>query len=122
MYGYIFEVTNKKTGETYLGKRCAVSFDRNYFGEENNSKLAIALEKLGRPAFEVKMIMPYENAEGLEEAFASMQPKVAPKRVVVRETPDVVEDDKMVVVEEKVVEEEPKAKPVRKKKSTKAVK
>ena len=120
MFGYIFEVTNKKTGETYLGKRCAVSFDKHYFGEENNTKLAIAIEKCGRPAFEVKMIMPYENAKGLEEAFASMQPKVAPKKVVVKETP-VVEDDKMIVTEVKeVVEEEPKAKPVRKKRSTKA--
>ena len=104
MYGYIFEVTNNKTGETYLGKRYAVSFDKNYFGEVENDKLAIAIEKYGRPSFSVKMIMPFESPEAVDAAFAEMQPNKSTKTVV-KATPDKVEDDKIVAVEEKVVEE-----------------
>lgn len=116
MYGYIFEVTNKKTGEKYLGKRYAVAFDKNYFGEENNPALAIAIEKNGRPAFEARMIMPYENPDVLDTVFDSMvkseKPKVTPKK---EETPKVVEpkEEKPVEVKapakrgrKKVVEEE----------------
>ena len=105
MQGYIFEVTNNKTGETYLGKRSAVAFDKTYFGEVDNEKLAIDIEKYGRPAFSVKMIRPFETVEALNEVFAEMDKPV--KKVIVKGTPDVVEDDKMVVVEEKVIEEEP---------------
>lgn len=83
MYGYIFEVTNKKTGETYLGKRYAVSFDKTYFGEENNQSLAVAIEKYGRPSFETRMIMPYENPVVLDTVFEEMakstKKKSAPK-------------------------------------------
>ena len=116
MFGYTFEVTNTKTGETYLGKRYAVAFDRKYFGEEENDKLAVAIEKYGRPSFTVRMIMPYESPEALDAAFAELQPKKT-KKVVVKATPDAIEDDKMIMVEEKVVEEEPKKAP--KKRSTK---
>ena len=115
MQGYIFEVTNNKTGETYLGKVGAVSFNKNYFGEENNSKLAVAIEKYGRPSFSVKMIMPYESLAELDYAFAEIQP--TSKKVLEKGTPDVVEDDKMVKAE--IVEEAPKKKTTRKKKSTK---
>ena len=81
MQGYTFEVTNNKTGETYLGKRYAVSFDKNYFGEDANEKLAVAIEKYGRPSFSVKMLMPYETVAAVDEAFAVMRPqkKVEPK-------------------------------------------
>ena len=114
MFGYIFEVTNNKTGETYLGKRYGVTFDKKYFGEESNDKLAVAIEKYGRPSFSVKMIMPYESPEALDEVFASMQP-TSTKKVMTKGTPDKVEDDKMVATEEVVVEEE-KPKKGRKKK------
>lgn len=84
MYGYIFEVKNKKTGATYLGKRYAVSFDKNYFGEENNHALAVAIETYGRPSFETKMIMPYENQVVLDTVFDEMvksaKKKSAPKK------------------------------------------
>lgn len=87
MFGYIFEVTNKKTGEKYLGKRCAVTFDKNYFGEEDNEALAVAIEKNGRPSFEVKMLMPYETPEAIDAAFAEMKPADKPKKKVVKEEP-----------------------------------
>lgn len=99
MFGYIFETTNNKTGETYIGKRYAVLFDKNYLGDDE--KLAIDIEKYGRPAFSVRMVMPYESPEALDAAFADMQPK----KVVVKGKPDKVEDDKIVPVEEKVIEE-----------------
>lgn len=81
MQGYTFEVTNNKTGETYLGKRYAVSFDKNYFGEDVDNKLAVAIEKYGRPSFSVKMLMPYETVAAVDEAFANMKPqeKAEPK-------------------------------------------
>ena len=82
MQGYIFEVTNKKTGETYLGKKYAVSFDKKYFGEEANDELAIAIEKYGRPSFESKMIMPYETIEQLDWAYDVMQAERRPLSVV----------------------------------------
>lgn len=88
MFGYIFEVTNKKTGEKYLGKRYAVTFDKNYFGEENNDALAVAIEKNGRPSFEVKMLMPYETPEAIDAAFAEMKPVEKPKQRVVKEEPE----------------------------------
>lgn len=116
MYGYTFEVTNKKTGDTYIGKRYAVSFDKNYFGEENNNALALAIEKYGRPMFEVKMLMPFESKEALDEVFSAMNQKPV-KKVVIKETPDVAKDDEMHKVE---VKEEPEEKPVRKRKSKKA--
>ena len=80
MFGYTFEVTNKKTGDTYLGKRYAVSFDKNYFGEEVNDKLAVAIEKYGRPSFEVKMIMPYESIEAVDAAFDELKPSKKVKK------------------------------------------
>lgn len=73
MYGYIFETTNKKTGEKYIGKRFAVTFDKNYFGEAEDEKLAVAIEKYGRPSFEAKMLMPFESADALESVFAEMK-------------------------------------------------
>jgi len=106
MQGYIFEVTNKKTGDTYLGKVGAVSFNKNYFGEEVNEKLAVAIEKFGRPSFEVKMIMPYETLAALDAAFESMKPVEKPeKKVVKKAEPKKVEEPK----EEKPVEEVVKA-------------
>ena len=119
MQGYIFEVTNNKTGDTYLGKVCAVSFNKNYFGEENNNALAVAIEKYGRPTFSVKMVMPYETVAELDYAFANIQPAPKPKKVVIRETPDKVEDDKMVKTEIKEEVVEAPKKTTRKKKSTK---
>lgn len=103
MYGYIFETTNKKTGETYLGKRYAVSFDKNYFGEEVNDKLAVAIEKYGRPSFSVKMIMVYETPEAVDAAFEEMQKS----------------QKKVVEKKDEPVEKEPAEKPPVKVKSTK---
>jgi len=108
MYGYIFEVTNKNTGEKYLGKRYAVAFDKSYLGEENNPALAIAIEKNGRPAFEARMIMPYENPDVLDTVFDSMV-KSTSKKVV--EPKKVEKQD----VEEKPVEVKAPAKRGRKK-------
>ena len=116
MFGYIFEVTNTKTGEIYFGKKYSVTFDKNYLGEDENEKLAVAVEKYGKPAFEVKMLMPYESQEAVDYAFSQMLvPQKSTKKVVTKGTPDVAKDDVMVATEEKVVEE----KPARKKKSAK---
>lgn len=83
MIGYIFETINKKTGEKYLGKRYSVAFDKKYFGEEENERLAKDIEKYGRPSFESQMIMPYESLDVLNEAFKSMS-----KPVIVEEPKD----------------------------------
>lgn len=104
MFGYTFEVVNKKTGDKYLGKRYAASFNNDYFGEEFNDALAKDIEKYGRPSFEVRMIMPYESIEAVDAAYAELKPIEKPKKkVVVEEVP-----------EEKPVEE--KKPPKRKKK------
>lgn len=101
MIGYIFRTTNKKTGDTYLGKRYAVSFDKNYLGDMDD--LAVDIEKYGRPSFEVKMILPYETKEQLDAAFEAMD-----------------EPAKKVVVKEEVKEEE-EVKPAPRKRRSKAV-
>lgn len=104
MFGYTFEVVNKKTGDKYLGKRYAASFNKDYFGEEFNDALAKDIEKYGRPSFEARMIMPYESIEAVDAAYAELKPVEKPKKkVVVEEVP-----------EEKPVEKKP---PKRKKKS-----
>ena len=95
MVGYIFETTNTKTGETYLDKRYAVTFDKNFLGEGDD--VAKAIEKYGRPTFVAKMLMPFEDIAKLDEAFAEMKKSSKPAK------------------KEKVVEEEPKA--AKKKKS-----
>lgn len=103
MIGYIFEVTNKKTGEKYLGKCYSVAFNKNYFGENAEE----AVKKYGKSAFDVKMIMPFEDIKVLNAAYASMAKANEPaKEEVKEETP----------VEEKTAE----TKPARKKR-TKAV-
>lgn len=94
MYGYIFETTNKKTGEKYLGKRFAVTFDKNYFGEAEDEKLAVAIEKYGRPSFEVKMLMPFESADALESVFAEMKkPAKKEEKKVEEEVPEAEEPE-----------------------------
>lgn len=96
MYGYIFEVTNKKTGDTYLGKRYGVTFDKNYLGEEVNPALAVSIEKYGRPSFEARMIMPYETQEILDAVFKEMnEAKKKPvKKEVVKPVEVKVEEPK----------------------------
>ena len=81
MYGYIFETTNTKTGEKYIGKRYAVLFDKSYLGEEDNTALAVAIEKYGRPSFSVKMLMPYESKEAVDSAYESMIKVEKPEKV-----------------------------------------
>ena len=106
MFGYTFEVVNKKTGDKYLGKRYAASFNKDYFGEEFNDALAKDIEKYGRPSFEARMIMPYESIEAVDAAYAELKPVEKPKKKeVVAEIPE----------EEVPVEE--KKPPKRKKKS-----
>ena len=83
MVGYIFEVTNKKTGETYLGKNYSVAFNKNYFGEDAMP----AVEKYGKSFFDVKMIMPYDRIEQLDEVFADMQKSRKPAEKEVEEAP-----------------------------------
>ena len=103
MYGYIFEVTNKETGKKYLGKRYAVAFDKMYFGEENNRQLALDLEKYGRPAFEAKMIMPYEEQSALDAVFDEMkkaEPKPEKKKVEPKKEEPKVEEPKEEPVKE----------------------
>ena len=125
MYGYIFETTNTKTGDTYLGKRYAVKFDKDYFGEDNNESLAIAIEKYGRSAFEVKMIMPYEDRYAIEMAYNEMlkpkrpeaEPEVEkPKRKKAEEPVVEMPEQKESTREEPVAEEPKPAKRGRKKK------
>lgn len=98
MYGYIFETTNIKTGEKFIGKRYAVSFDKHFFGEDAD------IEKYGKDGFTVKMIVPpFDNQQALdakyEEMLKSYKKVKAPK------------------VEEPVEEEVPVKKTTRKKKS-----
>lgn len=120
MLGYIFETTNKQTGETYIGKRYSVRFDKDYFGEADNKDLAIAIEKYGKPSFEVKMIRPFEGKNEIDDCYnrlckenKSMILTKDIKKEVKPEQPAVVED-----VEKPVVEEEKKpAKRGRKKKT-----
>ena len=129
MYGYIFETTNTKTGDTYLGKRYAVKFDKDYLGEENDSALAVAIEKYGRPSFEAKMIMPYEDARTLDLAYdevartkaeakikASTPKAETPKRKKAEEPVVEMPEQKESTMEEPVAEEPKPAKRGRKKK------
>ena len=81
MYGYIFEAINTKTGEKYIGKRYAVGFDKNYLGEENNTALAVAIEKYGRPSFSAKMLMPYDSKDAVDSAYESMVKVEKPKKI-----------------------------------------
>ena len=110
MIGYIFETTNTKTGETYIGKRYAVSFDKNYLGEVDNDALAKAIEKDGRPAFSVKMLIPFEDMAKLDEAFAGMNKSSKPAKKAEKiekvEEPEVVEEEKKPARKKKAVEEE----------------
>lgn len=76
MVGYIFETTNKKTGETYLGKRYAVTFDKNFFGEDAE----VAVEKFGKSNFEVKMLAPFESIKKIDEAFDEMMKSRKPSK------------------------------------------
>ena len=108
MFGYTFEVVNKKTGNKYLGKRYAASFSKDYFGEQDNDALAKDIEKYGRPSFEVKMIMPYETIEAVDAAYTELAPVAKPKKK------EVVEEVQEEVPEEAPVEKKP---PKRKKKS-----
>ena len=102
MVGYIFETTNKKTGETYLGKRYAVTFDKNFFGEDAE----VAVEKYGKSNFEVKMIAPFESIEKLDEAFNEIAKSNKPaKKAKVEKTEEVVEEVKPSR-KKKTVEEE----------------
>ena len=103
MIGYIFETTNKQTGETYIGKCYAVTFNKNYFGEDAEK----AVEKYGKSAFEVKMLMPYDDIAKLDKAFEEMSKSRKP-----------AEKEE---VKEEVVEEEVKEKPAPRKRRTKAV-
>jgi len=118
MYGYIFETTNTKTGQTYLGKRYAVSFDKNYLGEDCDNALALAIEKYGRPSFSVKMIMPFESQAALDSVFA--EKKGAEKIALAKKIESKVkaEPKKEEPVEEVEVEEPKPAKRGRKKKTT----
>lgn len=104
MYGYIFETTNKQTGETYLGKIYSVAFNKNFLGD--SEELAKAIEKYGRTSFEVRMIMPYESPEQLDAAFEEMQAERKPKPKKKVEEPKAekkVEEPKEEPVEEKPV-------------------
>ena len=104
MVGYIFETKNLKTGETYLGKRYAVTFDKNFFGEEAEP----AVEKYGRSSFEVKMLAPFETIAKLDEAFEGLNKSNKPAKKAK------VED----IESEEVIEEKPAP---RKKRNTKTV-
>lgn len=96
MYGYIFETTNVNTGETYLGKRYSVKFDKKFFGIDES-----IIEKYGKEAFTVKMVRAFEEQEVLDYVFNEM---MKARKPIKKEAP---------VVEEK--EEKPR------KKRTKAV-
>lgn len=67
MFGYIFETTNKKTGETYLGKCYSVKFNKNLLGVDN-----ALIEKYGKENFSVKMIRAFEEQEVLDWVFDDM--------------------------------------------------
>ena len=104
MIGYIFETTNTKTGETYVGKRYAVTFDKTYLGDDDN--LAVAIEKYGRPSFEVKMLMPFESQEKLDAAFAEMAKPSKKAKVVEESVEEPVEEKPARTRKKKVAEEE----------------
>lgn len=101
MVGYIFETTNKKTGETYLGKRYGVTFDKNYFGDSDD--VAIAIEKYGKPSFEVKMLRPCDSIEEVDamfEEFAKSRKPAKKAKVEEEATEEVKPARKRKAVEE----------------------
>ena len=125
MYGYVFETTNKKTGETYIGKRYAVSFDKKFFGEEDNNELAKAIEKYGRVSFESKMLMPFESKLAVDDYYDELRKKAevkviekGPKQTKVKEPEFEVEQNfsEEIPIPEPVEEKKP-AKRGRKKKT-----
>jgi len=69
MFGYVFEVTNTKTGKKYIGEKYAVAFDKDYLGEEIDERLVLDIQKYGRPAFEVKMIDVGETKIAVDELY-----------------------------------------------------
>ena len=95
MVGYIFETTNKQTGETYIGKRYAVTFDKNFFGEDAE----VAVEKYGKSNFEVKMLAPFESIEKIDEAFEEMTKSRKPAKKA-KEDEEVKPSRKKKTVEE----------------------
>jgi len=99
MVGYIFETTNKKTGETYLGKRYAVTFDKNFFGEDAE----VAVEKFGKSNFEVKMLAPFESIKKIDEVFDEMMKSRKPAKKVKE---DEVKEEVKPSRKKKTVEEE----------------
>lgn len=83
MYGYIFETTNKNTGETYIGKRYSVKFDKKFFGIDES-----LIEKYGKEAFTVKMVRAFEEQEVLDYVFDEM---MKARKPVKKEEPKVEE-------------------------------
>ena len=77
MYGYIFETTNKNTGETYIGKRYSVKFDKKFFGIDES-----LIEKYGKDAFTVKMVRAFEEQEVLDYVFNEMMKARKPVKKV----------------------------------------
>lgn len=77
MYGYIFETTNVNTGETYLGKRYSVKFDKKFFGIDES-----LIEKYGKEAFTVKMVRAFEEQEVLDFVFDEMMKARKPVKKV----------------------------------------
>lgn len=99
MYGYIFETTNVNTGETYLGKRYSVKFDKKFFGIDES-----IIEKYGKEAFTVKMVRAFEEQEVLDYVFDEMMKARKPAK---KEAPVVEEkEEKPRKKRAKAVEEE----------------
>lgn len=118
MYGYVFETTNKKTGETYIGKRYAVSFDKKFFGEEDNDKLAKDIEKYGRVSFESKMLMPFESKLAVDDYYDELRKK-AEVKVIEKGPKQTKVEEPEFEVEENFSEEIPIPEPVEEKKPAK---
>ena len=102
MVGYIFEVTNKKTGATSIGKRYAVTFDSNFFGEE----VEVDIEKFGKSNFEVKMIAPFDSLEKLDEAFDEMVKSRKPAKKAKEAVKEEVKEEVKPARKKKTSEEE----------------
>lgn len=75
MYGYVYEIRNKITGELYIGRHkweISGEIDKSYFG--SGKRIRQQIEKYGKDSFEVKCIAEAETRDELirmEEAAIS---------------------------------------------------
>lgn len=70
MLGYIFLVENAVTGRKYIGKNLSVSFNKHYFGD--NQELLNDIRNLGESKFSIKMLKAVETVKECEPVYKSI--------------------------------------------------